>query len=74
MKELEDRYPVPGRTAVEREMNLLLINLKAKMAVILQSAREVAVTADVWSKKGLMSSYLGITAYSLRRRTITVTV
>ena len=63
LKELDERYPVPGRTATEREMNKLLIDLKSKMEAVLQSARKIAITTDVWSKKGLVSSFLSITAH-----------
>lgn len=63
LKELDERYPVPGRTAIEREMNKLLIDLKPKMEAVLQSAQKIAITTDVWSKKGLVSSFLGITAH-----------
>lgn len=63
LKELNERYLVPGRTAIEQEMNKLLIDLKSKMEAVLQSVRKIAITTDVWSKKGFVSSFLGITAH-----------
>ena len=68
LKELDDRYPVPGHTAIEQEMNKLLIDLKSKMKEALENARKVAITTDIWSKKGLASSYLGITAHFFSRK------
>ena len=40
-----------------------MIELKAKISVCIQSANSVSICCDIWSKKGLTSSYLGITAH-----------
>lgn len=68
VKELDERYPIPGRTAIDQEMNKLVTDLKMKMGEALQNARRVAITTDIWSKKGLSSSYLGITAHFFSRK------
>lgn len=53
---LDSRFCVPGRQLVMREVEQVLIELKAKISSFSEEA-------DVWSKKGLTSSYLGITAH-----------
>ena len=40
-------------------MNELVIDLKMKMGEVLKNAHKVAITTDIWSKKGLTCSYLG---------------
>ena len=50
---------VPGRTALSKEFNCVLIELKAKITIHLESANKISICCDVWSKKGLTSSYLG---------------
>ena len=60
---VEDEQFRALRTAIERQMNKLLIDLNSKMEAVLQSARKIAITTDVWSKKGLVSSFLGITTH-----------
>ena len=44
------------------ELDKVLFDLKATIQTFLSAARKVSLCADIWSKKGLTSSYLGITA------------
>ena len=68
VRALDPRYPVPGRGSINRELDQVLIELKAKISVHLQSANFVSICCDIlWSKKGLTSSYLGITAHFFSR-------
>ena len=60
---LDPRYPVPGRGRINKELDQVFIELKAKISVHLQSANFISICSDIWSKKGLTSSYLGITAH-----------
>ena len=53
-------YSVPGRTAISKE---ILIDMKAKIGTHLHEARKISITADIWSKKGMSTSYLGVTAH-----------
>ena len=59
----DPRYIVPGRMALSREINKVLVDSKANIGPYLQDARKASITADIWSKKGLTSSYMGITAH-----------
>lgn len=36
VKELDERYPIPGRTAIGTQMDQVLVDLKAKMEVVLK--------------------------------------
>ena len=56
-----------------------MIELKAKVSAHVQSANTLSLCCDIWSKKGLSSSYLGITAHffsrnDCRRHTATLAV
>ena len=59
----DPRYLVPSRTVISKELENVYIELKAKMSCFIQEANKIGLTADVWSKKGLTSSYLGITGH-----------
>ena len=63
LAELDDRYVVPGRTLIGTEMDRLLVDLKAKVLARMNQARKVAICVDIWSKKGLTASFLGVTAH-----------
>ena len=56
-----------GRGSINRELDQVLIELKAKISVHLQSANFVSICCDIWSKKRLTSSYLGTTAHFFSR-------
>ena len=68
VKSLDSRYPVPGRALINKELDKVVIILKQNMQVLMSQARKVALCADIWSKKGLTSSYLGVTAHFFSRK------
>ena len=79
LAQLDDRYWVPGHTVINHEMDKLLIELKGKIMLKLQDARKISMCADVWSKKGMTASYLGLSAHfftksDYRRHTVTLAV
>ena len=39
------------------------MDLKAKVLARMNQARKVAICVDIWSKKGLTASFLGVTAH-----------
>ena len=63
LAELDDRYVVPGQTSIGTEMDRLLMDLKAKVLARMNQARKLAICVDIWSKKGLTASFLGVTAH-----------
>ena len=59
----DPRYTPPSRTVISKEIEKILIKMKVKIGCYLEHAKKVSLAADVWSKKGLSSSYLGITGH-----------
>ena len=58
VNELNPRYVVPGRTAMNKELDLLLQGLKGKLCKHL----------DTWTKKGMSESFLSVTAHFFLRK------
>ena len=68
IKSLDPRYPLPSRALLGKELDKVLIDLKATIHTYLAAARKVSLCADIWSKKGMTSSYLGVTAHFFSSR------
>ena len=66
--ELNPRYVVPGRTAMNKELDLLLQELKGKIRSHLDEAGRIAIIIDIWTKKGMSESFLGVMAHSFLRK------
>lgn len=65
---LDLQYQVPSRTLIGVEIEHVLLDLKGKIQSYLVDARKVTIYADVWTKKGMSTSYLGLTVHFFRRR------
>ena len=63
LHEMDPRYVVPGRTAIRTELSKAVLKLKHNISKELKSAREINLCCDIWSKKGMTESYLGVTAH-----------
>ena len=79
LEALDPRYPVPGRTRIEKEIDKVLVDMRSKIQEYLSKVQKVSLCADVWTKKGMSSSYLGITAHFFssldhRRHRVTLAV
>ena len=75
----DPRYTPPSRTVVRKEIEKIYIEMKAKIGCYLEQSKKVSLSADIWSKKGLTSSYLGVTAHFFsfkdhRRHCVTLAV
>ena len=68
IKVLDSRYPIPSRTLLGKELDKVLATFKENVAGFLSQAHKVSLCADIWLKKGLTSSYLGVTAYFFSRK------
>ena len=66
----DPKFVIPGRTQLSSEINNLLLVMKGNIKAHIDQARKVSLCADIWSKKGLSSSYLGITAHFFLGKTI----
>lgn len=60
---LDPRYSVPRRNTLSREVEKLFEHMTNAVKVHLLSATTVHFTTDIWSKRGMTSSYLGVTAH-----------
>lgn len=67
LESLDPRYPVPGRSVMGKELDKLIVELKVNMQQYISTANKI-LCADIWSKKGLSSSYMGITAHFFSRK------
>jgi hypothetical protein len=57
---LDAKYTVPGSKKVGIKMDKLFKRTKAKIAELVANARHVVIGMDIWTKKSLSASYLGI--------------
>jgi len=76
---MDSGYTVPGRGAIGKEIDKVVIELKAKIGSFLLKANKISMCADIWSKRGITSSYLGVTAHFYcskdhRRHNVTLAV
>ena len=63
LHELDPRYIVPGRAAIRTELSRVLAQVKTKISQVLKKARKIHLCCDIWSKKGMTESFIGITAH-----------
>ena len=63
LQSLDARYRIPGRTRLQSLIDDVLRTMKVEIQSAMTNARKINFCADIWSKKGLTSSYLGLTAH-----------
>ena len=63
LQALDARYRIPGRTRLQSLIDDVLRTMKVRIQGAMSNARKINFCADIWSKKGLTSSYLGLTAH-----------
>ena len=63
IQKLDPRYKVPGRATVGKEIDKVMFDVKDCIQKVLADARKVSLCTDIWTKKGLTLSYLGLTAH-----------
>lgn len=63
LETINPAYPVPSRNYLSNEISQLLFKMKAKVQSYMVEARKIAFTTDLWTKKGLTSSYIGVTTH-----------
>ena len=61
--ELDRKYEPPGRKKIQREIDDISTELQSKITTILHSSNRINLCADIWTKKGMTASFLGITAH-----------
>ena len=63
LEAMDPRYPVPGRTLIGKEIDKVLLEMKSNVQGFISQAQKISLCADIWTKKGMSSSYLGVTAH-----------
>ena len=63
LQAFDPRYRVPGSTHLLHVIDGVILEMKRGIQSALSNARKINFCADIWSKRGLTSSYLGITAH-----------
>ena len=66
--ELDPRYLAPGRAAVSQEVNKVLLDLKANIGTYIAQAQKISICADIWTKKGMTASFMGVTAHFFSKK------
>uniref|UniRef100_A0A1X7SXK3 HAT C-terminal dimerisation domain-containing protein n=1 Tax=Amphimedon queenslandica TaxID=400682 RepID=A0A1X7SXK3_AMPQE len=70
LNELNPRFSVPSRNTMDREMSKLLTELKRRISSSLQEGGKIALTIDIWSKKGMSESFLGVTGHCFLKKSL----
>lgn len=60
---LDPQYSIPSRRRLGVLTNNIVIHMKSNIQEVLQRARKINFCADIWTKKGFTTSYLGLTAH-----------
>lgn len=70
-KLLKDTISVPGRKAIDGRMNEIHRRWKDLLKAELQEAQKITISLDIWTKKNVVSSFLGVLAsyYSPSKKT-----
>ena len=77
LEEADSQYIVPSRYLLSNEIDEVVGGLRDNMMLFMSMARRINITTDLWSKKGMTASFLGITAHFYadhKRHNITIAV
>ena len=65
--ELNPCYQTPGRFKIGKEIDQIYFKLRHDITESLNFAEKISFCVDVWSKKGMSASFLGLTAHCYNR-------
>jgi hypothetical protein len=63
LSNFEPHYRMPSRTRLMSTIDEIIQSMKYSVKCSMAVSRKIHFCADIWSKKGLTSSYLGVTAH-----------
>ena len=63
MHEMDKHYTVPQQKKIADEVEKVYVGLKERIRSTLERARRISICADIWSKPGTTTSFLGVTAH-----------
>jgi hypothetical protein len=61
--QLEPSYSVPGRKTICEEISRIVTTVKEKISLQMSLARQLHFSCDIWTKKGMSESFLGIVVH-----------
>ena len=71
VQELDPLYRIPCRIEFGAAADKMFVDLKSILNVQLTDAGKIAFTTDIWTKIGMTSSFLGVTAHWFDRKSQT---
>lgn len=71
---LDPRYTVPSHNTLSREIEKLNDHMTSAIKFHLLSAIAINFTTNIWSKRGLTTSYLGVTAHFFHSLKMNITL
>ena len=77
LEEANNQYVVPSRYLLGNEIDHVISELKGNMVSFISKARRINICTDLWSKKGMTASFLGVTAHFFadhQRHNVTIAV
>ena len=63
LKEMDKQYDIPGRKKLGKDIEIVYTKLKKNISLVLENAKRISLCSDIWSKQGMMGSFLGVTAH-----------
>ena len=63
MFEMDPKYKLPSVSALSKEIDAVFLEMRAKIQCYMSKTKSINFCTDIWTKKGMTSSYLGITAH-----------
>ena len=77
LEEADSQYTVPSRYLLSNEIDEVMSALKENIVSFISKARRINICTDLWSKKGMTASFLGVTAHFFadhQRHNVTIAV
>ena len=68
LAEMDQQYQVPHRKKLGEEIEKVYNGLKQRIQEILGRTRRCTFCSDIWSKKGMSASFLGITVHDDKKK------
>ena len=68
LDKLDLSYRVPSQSALSKQLEQVLVDISAKIKSHVKNARKFHITCDIWTKKGMSESFLGVTAHFIANK------
>lgn len=71
MESLDSSYNIPGARTINTELDELFQKCRDSLKELMNNAKRLCFTTDIWSQKGSLRSFLGVTAHYFERKSDT---